>query len=169
MNPFVKMVYEALLQKAELERKLVNVVKKQCPNCKSTLIDIQATGKAGCAYCYEEFATEFDYLVGLVQNGATTHVGKAPKFKHNESLFGFLEEALSSKIKTAVAKEDYSEAAVLKKKTEELEVFKSEKKEIVKFMKRALEFGEYEGIAAGKEKIDDLYRRARTQFNLYIP
>ena len=65
--------------------------------------------------------------------------------------------------------EKYEEAALLNKKTKELDVYKTEKKDIIKFIKRALEFGEYEGINVGRDKINDLYLRLRNDFSLYIP
>ena len=94
---------------------------------------------------------------------------KLAKSIHDEVIINFLEQELILRLQKAIKLEKYEEAALLNKKTKELDVYKTEKKDIIKFIKRALEFGEYEGINVGRDKINDLYLRLRNDFSLYIP
>ena len=73
------------------------------------------------------------------------------------------------RLQKAVKEEKYESAAILKERIKKLDDYKTEKKDIIKFIKRALEFGEYEGINAGRDKINDLYLRLRNDFSHYIP
>jgi len=164
------MLHDAILAQAKLEQKKQH---RQCHFCKSTLGDIHANGKVGCAMCYDVFADELNPLIELVQNPMKVsdlhHIGKTPKSIHDEVIINFLEQELILRLQKAIKLEKYEEAALLNKKTKELDVYKTEKKDIIKFIKRALEFGEYEGINVGRDKINDLYLRLRNDFSLYIP
>jgi len=170
MTPFIQMLHDAILAQAKLEQKKQH---RQCHFCKSTLGDIHANGKVGCAMCYDVFADELNPLIELVQNPMKVsdlhHIGKTPKSIHDEVIINFLEQELILRLQKAIKLEKYEEAALLNKKTKELDVYKTEKKDIIKFIKRALEFGEYEGINVGRDKINDLYLRLRNDFSLYIP
>ena len=164
------MLHDAILKQAQLDRiAQKQPLQKKCYYCDTKLSDIQASGKIGCARCYDFFADELDPLIELVQNNASSHCGKSPKFIHNEVLINFLEQELILRIKKSIESEDYEEANSLKNKIKELETYKEEKQDIIKFIKRALEFGEYEGIGVGKERINDLYLRLRKNFSRYIP
>lgn len=170
MTPFIQMLHDAILAQAKLEQKKQH---RQCHFCKSTLGDIHDNGKVGCAMCYDVFADELNPLIELVQNPMKVsdlhHIGKTPKSIHDEVIINFLEQELILRLQKAIKLEKYEEAALLNKKTKELDVYKTEKKDIIKFIKRALEFGEYEGINVGRDKINDLYLRLRNDFSLYIP
>lgn len=163
MTPFLKMFHEALMQ-AQLDKN----IKKHCPECNSTIGDIQASGKVGCPMCYDVFLDELEPLLKLIQDGASSHCGKKLKYIHNEVLLDFINNKLRDELKELIKKENYSQATLTKNKIKELDSYRVEKKEIIKFIKRALEFGEYEGIDAGKEKINNLYQRLREDFKSYI-
>jgi len=51
---------------------------KRCTLCGSTFEDIAASGKIGCAKCYEVFENE---LAGTIEkiHGRAVHSGRAPK------------------------------------------------------------------------------------------
>ena len=169
------MLHDVILAQAQLELKKQKMAQKKCYSCGATLKDIQVNGKIGCAICYDVFSEELFPLIDLVQNPMPKktedicHIGKSPKSIHNEIILNFLEQELLLRLQKSVKKEDYEQANNVKNKLKELELYKTEKKEIIKFIKRSLEFGEYDGIAAGKEKIDNLYLRVRKDFSLYIP
>ena len=86
MTPFIQMLHDAILAQAKLEQKKQH---RQCHFCKSTLGDIHANGKVGCAMCYDVFADELNPLIELVQNPMKVsdlhHIGKTPKSIHDEA------------------------------------------------------------------------------------
>jgi len=167
------MLHDAILAQAKLEHQKQKQQHKKCHICQTTLGEIQVSGKVGCATCYDVFAEELNPLIELVQNPMKTpdlqHVGKTPKSIHNEVLMNFLDQELILRLQKAVKEEKYESAAILKERIKKLDDYKTEKKDIIKFIKRALEFGEYEGINAGRDKINDLYLRLRNDFSHYIP
>mgnify|MGYP003338796607 CR=1 FL=1 len=121
MTPFIQMLHDAILAQAKLEQKKQH---RQCHFCKSTLGDIHANGKVGCAMCYDVFADELNPLIELVQNPMKVsdlhHIGKTPKSIHDEVIINFLEQELILRLQKAIKLEKYEEAALLNKKTKEL-------------------------------------------------
>jgi protein-arginine kinase activator protein McsA len=74
-----------------------------CPTCGITLLEINKTGKLGCAHCYEFFKDTLNQLLYKL-HGSTQHKGK----KVNE--LKDLEEQLAVAIKI----EDYEKAVKLR-------------------------------------------------------
>ena len=92
----------------------------KCPNCQSTLSDIQKSGRFGCSECYTVF---FDYIEKPLKeiHGSTKHVGKVPK-RLSASLenSNFVNE-LKNQLKNAVNLQNFEEAARLRDRIKELE------------------------------------------------
>ena len=91
-----------------------------CPNCHTTLSDIQKRGHLGCSECYSVF---FDYIKKPIReiHGFTKHVGKVPKkFTPNPEKADILSD-LKRKLEDAVAIQNFEEAAVIRDKIKEFE------------------------------------------------
>ena len=98
---------------------------KACPLCHSSLEDIQSSGRAGCPQCYEVFDSAFVPYLQKV-HGATRHVGRMP-----QGLAGVIgirrrREELEEKMRVAIARQEFEEAAALR---DELKALKQEEEE----------------------------------------
>lgn len=89
-----------------------------CDFCHSSLAQVKKRGKAGCANCYQVFASYLDPIVRKV-HGSDTHVGKQPETimpvgtpKGTETDLQL--ETLQVQMRQAVAQENYEEAARLR-------------------------------------------------------
>jgi protein arginine kinase activator len=51
----------------------------RCPGCAGTWADFRATGRLGCARCYDHFAALLRPLVPRIHAGAYVHRGKSPQ------------------------------------------------------------------------------------------
>lgn len=100
-SPAASHMYEALT-------KLI----KGCPSCKHTLNDILATGKVGCGNCYTYYKQDLLPILEKCQ-GATKHVGKAPKKLKSV-------ETLELELKAAIKEENYEKAAIIKSEINKL-------------------------------------------------
>jgi protein arginine kinase activator len=80
-----------------------------CPTCGYTVIDLQRTGRLGCACCYQSFAPLIAPQLPLMHRG-TRHHGKVPHGHRSAYHRALLREALAR----AIATEDYEQAAVLR-------------------------------------------------------
>lgn len=89
---------------------------RTCPDCQWTLDDIKAHGKLGCANCYNYFEKLMP-IVLMNHHKALKHVGKVPKSFQNKNkpLLQQISEA-EAKMKDAIQKENYEEAAIFKDK-----------------------------------------------------
>ena len=82
----------------------------RCSGCGSTFQDIAATGRAGCAKCYDTF---YDQLLPSLQrlHGKTRHAGKLP------ASAGIEAKSLS----LAIEKQEFEKAAALRDEIKALE------------------------------------------------
>ncbi len=93
---------------------------KKCPVCGQTRSQLAASGRAGCAKCYEVFEAELGKIIYGI-HGNVTHNGAFPG-KHAENARKIKEiEALKKEQQAAIAEQDYEKAAVLRDKIRELE------------------------------------------------
>jgi len=85
----------------------------QCPDCGFSQADFKNVGRLGCSVCYDTFKNDLDDLLKAMHKG-TKHVGKAPS--HLTELFHFqtVIDELNDSLETAVADENYEEAARLR-------------------------------------------------------
>jgi protein arginine kinase activator len=93
---------------------------QECPHCGMTFVEFRNTGRLGCPYDYQEFRAE---LVPLLENihGEARHCGKTPRRlpqtkKTQDELM-----QLRNRLKAAITREDYEEAARLRDRIKELE------------------------------------------------
>lgn len=100
--------------------KSVRTEKKKCSLCGSTFDDLVKNGKVGCAKCYEIFADELRRTIESI-HGKEQHTGRAPKrIKAKESKTNKL-NALRAELKTAIEKQEFEQAAVLRDEIRKLE------------------------------------------------
>ena len=91
-----------------------------CPNCKTTLSDIQKSGRFGCSECYTVF---FDHIKNPLKeiHGSTKHVGKIPKRLSDNLTVSRRINQLKENLENAVKLQNFEEAAVLRDRIKALE------------------------------------------------
>jgi protein arginine kinase activator len=92
----------------------------ECPLCGMKFAEFRNSGRLGCPNDYQEFREE---LTPLLENihGETKHCGKAPRrLPQNKQTQSELIQ-LRNRLKQAVTKEDYEEAARLRDRIKTLE------------------------------------------------
>lgn len=96
------------------------VAQQECPTCGLKFVEFRNSGRLGCPHDYEVFREE---LVPLLESihGETKHTGKTPRrypqTKKNEQEL----TQLRHRLKQAVTREDYEEAARLRDRIRQLE------------------------------------------------
>lgn len=93
---------------------------KTCPLCGATRRDLAASGKPGCAKCYEVFGDELAKIIYGI-HGNALHAGVRPgkhmeRIEHNREI-----EELKKQQKEAVLAQNYEKAAELRDKIRALE------------------------------------------------
>lgn len=91
-----------------------------CPTCKTTLAEFRKRGIAGCAKCYDVFASVIEPIL-LQTQGTKSHLKSKPVAKQETK-----EEKiarLNTSLKEAIAKEEYEKAAALR---DEIKALKEE-------------------------------------------
>lgn len=84
-----------------------------CDECGFTQSDFKKTGRFGCAHCYEVFSEGLENLLEAMHKN-TVHQGKVPKRFEATKAFREQLSDLRSQLQSAVASEDYEEAARLR-------------------------------------------------------
>lgn len=94
---------------------------ESCPKCGMTFEDFRKTGRFGCAHCYETFKKAILPLLQKI-HGSTHHFGKSPhEISGGKMGKEMVVRQLQDKLKTAVEKEEFEEAAQLRDKIKELQ------------------------------------------------
>ncbi len=93
---------------------------RACPRCGSTFGEIAATGKVGCATCYEVFASRFLPLLRSL-HGNNTHRGQRPRVHRERAERQAHINKLKEQLKEAISTEAYEQAAVLRDELRRLE------------------------------------------------
>lgn len=93
----------------------------ECPECSMTWMQFRKSGLLGCATCYETFESRLAPLIERAQEGATHHVGKAPRGSagladHQRTL-----RALRAELAEAIEAEQYEHAAQLRDSISKIE------------------------------------------------
>ncbi|MCB9838986.1 MAG: UvrB/UvrC motif-containing protein [Phycisphaeraceae bacterium] len=92
-----------------------------CPECSMTWMEFRKSGVLGCAKCYEAFESRLAPLIERAQEGATHHVGKAPRGSagladHQRTL-----RTLRAELAEAIASEQYEHAAQIRDSISDIE------------------------------------------------
>src|SRR5262249_51026160 len=93
---------------------------RQCPQCELKFVEFRNSGRLGCPHDYQEFREE---LTPLLENihGETKHCGKTPRRQPQNKQTQSELMQLRNKLKQAIHKEDYEEAAKLRDVIRQLE------------------------------------------------
>ena len=91
-----------------------------CPNCGMHFDDRSKTGQIGCSVCYETFHHELAPLLRRI-HGASIHRGKIPRRSGSGIMLRREAEQLRTRLKEAVAHEEYEKAAELRDRIRSLE------------------------------------------------
>jgi protein arginine kinase activator len=92
----------------------------ECPQCAIKFVEFRNTGRLGCPHDYQEFRAE---LLPLLENihGETKHCGKTPRRQPENKQAQSELIQLRTRLKQAVTKEDYEEAARIRDRIRTLE------------------------------------------------
>jgi protein arginine kinase activator len=108
----------AAVEAREGEEGLFN--QNECPHCGIKFVEFRNTGRLGCPHDYQAFREE---LVPLLENihGEVRHCGKVPhRLPQSKEMESELMH-LRNRLKQAVTKEDYEEAAKIRDSIKRLE------------------------------------------------
>src|ERR1700736_5593765 len=94
--------------------------RRECPQCGIKFVEFRNSGRLGCPHDYQEFREELGPLLENI-HGETKHCGKTPRRlpKSKKTQSELIQ--LRNRLKQAVTKEDYEEAARLRDKIRQLE------------------------------------------------
>jgi len=100
-----------------------------CPECGMTWMEFRKSGLLGCSQCYETFESRMAPLIERAQEGATHHVGKAPRGSagladHQRTL-----RTLRAELTEAIEAEQYEHAAQLRDSISEIEALVEQERE----------------------------------------
>jgi protein arginine kinase activator len=92
----------------------------ECPSCGIKFVEFRNTGRLGCPHDHQAFREE---LLPLLENihGEVRHCGKVPRRMPQSKEMESELTQLRNRLKQAVTKEDYEEAAKLRDKIKTLE------------------------------------------------
>ncbi|HAW49703.1 TPA: hypothetical protein DCX16_01950 [bacterium] len=82
----------------------------RCPSCGMTFEQFQKKGRLGCSGCFESFKEPLNSILQKI-HGGITHLGKVPTYLLEKLPKEKQIEDLKSKLREAVAEENYEEAA----------------------------------------------------------
>jgi protein arginine kinase activator len=93
---------------------------QECPQCGIKFLEFRNTGRLGCPHDYQAFREELTPLLESI-HGETRHCGKTPRrLPQNRQTQSELIQ-LRNRLKQAIGKEDYEEAARLRDRIRQLE------------------------------------------------
>ena len=107
---FVKNLVEATLGFMKGVAESGHRTRSKCPACKTTWEQIKQSGRIGCPTCWQTFAKSIRETFIAGEYGPK-HVGAMPATVTGEASRAYLER----KLKAAVAREDFKQAAALKR------------------------------------------------------
>ncbi|MEE8508309.1 MAG: UvrB/UvrC motif-containing protein [Myxococcota bacterium] len=116
--PIKQVLTQLLIQHGDQS---VRIIKKSCPSCGLTFSQFRQGGTLGCPQCYEAFQDHLAPLIERAHNGATHHVGKAPRRVAPSTNRQLQIQRLSKELDDAVAAEQYERAAKLRDRLKNLQ------------------------------------------------
>ncbi len=91
-----------------------------CPSCGMTYEQFRRNGKFGCSRCYDTFGAQLDGTLKSI-HGSNVHKGKIPLKSGKNYRMKKEKDELKQKLKAAIEKEEFEEAALLRDKIRALE------------------------------------------------
>ena len=92
-----------------------------CKVCGLTFKEFRQQGLLGCPNDYDAFAAALEPLIARAQEGASQHIGKAPRHADADQVRHQTILRLRGELRSAVAAEDYERAAAIRDQIKELE------------------------------------------------
>lgn len=92
----------------------------RCSRCGLRYREFARTGLLGCSQCYEEFKDQLEPVLRRIQ-GQVRHTGKVPACAGPQVHLGRRLEQLRTRLREAVAREEYEQAAKLRDEIRALE------------------------------------------------
>jgi protein arginine kinase activator len=93
---------------------------RECPLCGIKFMEFRNTGRLGCPHDYQEFRDELAPLLESI-HGETHHCGKTPRRQPQNKQTQTELIQLRNRLKQAITKEEYEEAARLRDRIRQLE------------------------------------------------
>ena len=92
-----------------------------CPHCGLSWAEFRKTGQLGCPNDYLAFERPLRSLIERAQEGASVHVGKAPRLVEGKIGDQIQLRKLRKELEHAIDKEDYEKAARIRDKIKQYE------------------------------------------------
>lgn len=117
-NPFsMNKLFTGLIE--NIQESQFTSVDLYCPCCGLSYETFKKEGKFGCSQCYEVFKNKLDPLIrGL--HGHNNHRGKIPSTAGEKSFLKREEDDLRGQLESAVKREEFERAAVIRDRLREL-------------------------------------------------
>ncbi len=93
--------------------------REKCPSCGTSFDTVRRTGFVGCDKCYETFKNLIEAMLGKIQPSTSHKANQKATIK--EDIEKSPLEKYKEELKTAIEKENYEQAAVLRDKIKALE------------------------------------------------
>jgi len=90
-----------------------------CPFCGFTLRELSASGKVGCATCYEHYSEVLQPYIRKLSNGAS-HVGSVPASAGPEAAIKYRLQGLEKELMLAIAEQRFERCAELRDEISQL-------------------------------------------------
>ncbi len=91
----------------------------RCADCQTSLAQVRRSGRVGCALCYETFSEYLEPLLRRIHE-SLEHVGSRPDDEDERTRRQAQLRTLRSELVTAIAHEDFEQAAALRDAIEQL-------------------------------------------------
>jgi protein arginine kinase activator len=95
-------------------------IKTSCPRCRLTFARFRKGGRLGCATCYEAFKPNLQAILEEIHRNKQ-HTGKVPRSVTKEPGKAAQLTRLHQRLKEAIDKEEFEDAAVLRDRIQALE------------------------------------------------
>lgn len=93
----------------------------RCDHCGLTYAQFTASGRFGCARCYQAFGARLDPLLSKVHSGNVDHHGKIPLRSSEKLKTRRKMQESKKKLEQAISQEEFEEAAKLRDEIRKLE------------------------------------------------
>jgi len=117
-SPAKKSAKSALQESGREDDALIN--QNECPMCGLKFVEFRNTSRLGCPHDYQAFREELMPLLESI-HGETKHSGKSPRRPAQSTAAQAELMNLRNRLKQAVTKEDYEEAARIRDQIRHLE------------------------------------------------
>ena len=84
-----------------------------CPFCGLSFRELSASGKVGCAKCYEHYSEVLKPFIRKISNG-TSHVGSVPASAGPEAAAKYKLQSLEKELRLAIAEQHFERCAELR-------------------------------------------------------